>query len=165
MLNTSRLQIVLLADLYTSTRLWNASFSLRSQSPANALCMLPPRPHTLLANQASPTPNVPYWFREHTSKTRLPIVFIHGIGIGLLAYKKFLVEMASQCSRATDASGGTVGIIALELMSISSRICAPAPETAVLRREIAAILDSHGWNEFVLVSHSFVLHSSLILGG
>ena len=43
------------------------------------LRVFPPRPFTLFSN-SSPTP-LPYWYRPHRSKTKSPVLFLHGIGV------------------------------------------------------------------------------------
>jgi hypothetical protein len=48
-----------------------------------------------------------------------------------------------------------VGIIALEIMPVSSRITHPALERDVMVCEIRAIVKHHGWSRFILVSHSY----------
>ena len=48
-----------------------------------------------------------------------------------------------------------VGIIALEIMPVSSRITHPALEKDVMVREVQAIVKHHGWSRFILVSHSY----------
>jgi pimeloyl-ACP methyl ester carboxylesterase len=57
------------------------------------------------------------------------------------------------------ATGATdddeVGIIALEIMPVSSRITHSALEKDVMVREILQIMRYHRWSKFVLVSHSY----------
>lgn len=118
--------------------------------------MLPQRAHTVFASNASRSSHMSYWYRKHTSKTRLPILFVHGIGIGMFTYVDFLNTLAAELSPLYDQDDGEVGIIALELMSISSRICAPAPDSSHMRHEIHKILNLHGWTDFVLAAHSYV---------
>ena len=68
----------------------------------------------------------------------------------------FLNSLAAESSATRDEDdNGQVGIIALELMSISSRICPSAPETSRMRHEIHKILAEHGWTDFVLAAHSY----------
>lgn len=86
--------------------------------------------------------------------TRLPILFIHGIGIGLYPYIKFLADLNAE--DAKDSSNGQVGIIAIEMMPISSRITAQAMLKDDMCEELDCILKAHGWERFVLVSHSWV---------
>lgn len=116
--------------------------------------MLPQRWHTLLARNVSRSPHISYWYRKHTSKTRTPIIFLHGIGIGIFAYVDFLNALAAESIASVEADDGQVGIIALELMNISSRICAPALDSTHMRHEIHKILNRHGWTDFVLAAHS-----------
>ena len=54
-----------------------------------------------------------------------------------------------------DSNDGEVGVIAVEILPISSRLCAPALSAAEMKREIQQILDVHGWKEVVLVGHSY----------
>lgn len=51
---------------------------------------------------------------------------------------------------------GQVGIIAIEIMSISSRIAAETLLKDEMCDEICRMLIAHGWEKFVLVSHSWV---------
>lgn len=117
--------------------------------------MLPQRWHTLLANRVSESPHISYWYRRHTSKTRLPILFIHGIGVGIFTYVGFLRALAAGLDASSDEAEGQVGIIALELTSISARICDSAADTSHMRHEIHKILNRHGWSNFVLAAHSY----------
>lgn len=49
---------------------------------------------------------------------------------------------------------GQLGIIAIEIMPISFRITGEPLQKEAMCREIDAILKKHGWDKFVLVSHS-----------
>jgi hypothetical protein len=95
-----------------------------------------------------------YWHRRHTSKERLPVLFIHGIGIGLYPYTNFLGDLNRKLETGA-SNDGEVGIIALEIMPVSSRITHPALEKDVMLCEIMEIMRYHGWSRFVLVSHSY----------
>jgi pimeloyl-ACP methyl ester carboxylesterase len=77
----------------------------------------------------------------------LPVVYIHGIGIGLFPYVDLLQEFA--------AIEPDVGIIAVEIMPISARITTPQLLTEDLRTDFSKILDYHGWTSFVLASNSY----------
>ncbi|EJP61516.1 uncharacterized protein BBA_09540 [Beauveria bassiana ARSEF 2860] len=50
---------------------------------------------------------------------------------------------------------GQLGIIAIEIMSVSSRITAEAMSKEQICNEIRHILEAHGWDKCVLVSHSY----------
>ncbi|KAJ4371928.1 hypothetical protein N0V86_008482 [Didymella sp. IMI 355093] len=94
-----------------------------------------------------------YWYRPHTSKTRLPILFIHGIGIGLMPYSQWLASINKEDPMST--TDGEVGIIAIELMPISFRITRAIPRPEEICRQINMILERHGWDRVVLASHSY----------
>lgn len=80
-------------------------------------------------------------------------MFIHGIGVGLYPYTNFLRDINSVTSTAPGK--GQIGIIAIELMPVSTRITFPALDQGVMVREIKAIVDHHGWSKFILASHSY----------
>ncbi|KAK0749718.1 Alpha/Beta hydrolase protein [Schizothecium vesticola] len=75
-----------------------------------------------------------------------PILFLHGIGIGLWPYTRFLSTLTSDPS---------IGLIALELLPISARLTAPPLPRLEFLRQLRAILAAHGWDDFVVVSHSY----------
>lgn len=129
-------------------------FHFHRNSLSRFFTVFPFRPLTILTTYRSPARHLTYWHRRHTSKKRLPVLFIHGIGIGLYTYTSFLRDLNSELETgATDHS--EVGIIALEIMPVSSRITHPALEKDVMICEIIKIMRYHGWSKFVLVSHSY----------
>ncbi|KAL8674222.1 MAG: hypothetical protein Q9168_001390 [Polycauliona sp. 1 TL-2023] len=114
--------------------------------------VFPPRPLSLLTTHTTPARTVSYWHRPHTSKSRLPVLFIHGIGIGLFTYASFL----GQLNKKKDAQGdGETGVIAVEIMPISFRLTHAALDVDEMKAEILKIVLSHGWRQFVLVAHSY----------
>jgi len=84
-------------------------------------------------------------------------VFIHGIGIGLYPYTKFLNELNSKTGVESDDPNDQVGIIAIEIMPVSFRITHSALERQEMCYEIDQILHKHFApdQKFVLVSHSY----------
>jgi len=116
--------------------------------------LFPFRPVSLFTTSTSPSKTLTYWHRAHTSKTKLPILFIHGIGIGLYPYVKFLGELNASTTHHTDKDGD-VGIIALEIPSISFRLTSAPLTPSQFRIEVSRILAHHGWEKVVLVSHSY----------
>jgi hypothetical protein len=77
-------------------------------------------------------------------------LFLHGIGIGLYPYINFLAELNQQ-----DMDGdGEVGIIAVEILHISFRITGGALTKDEFCKQLWTVLQSHGFEEFVLLSHS-----------
>ncbi|KAH7200779.1 hypothetical protein BKA60DRAFT_658606 [Fusarium oxysporum] len=113
----------------------------------------PLRLFTLFATCTSHANSLTYWHRPHTSKTRLPILFIHGIGVGLYPYINFLADINAH--DAGNPSDGQVGIIAIEIMSVSSRITYEAMLKDEMCDEVRRILTAHRWEKCVLVSHSY----------
>ncbi len=114
--------------------------------------VFPPRPLALLTTHITPARTVSYWHRPHKSKSRLPVLFIHGIGIGLYTYAHFLAQL----NRRKDNQGdGEIGIIAVEIMPISFRLTHAALDSEEMKSEILKIVLSHGWTKFVLVTHSY----------
>lgn len=116
--------------------------------------VFPCRPLTIFTAYRSPARHITYWHRRHTSKKRLPVLFIHGIGIGLYPYTSFLRDLNRELGTGA-TSDSEVGIIALEIMPVSSRITHTALAKDVMVGEIMEIVRYHGWSKFVLVSHSY----------
>lgn len=83
----------------------------------------------------------------------MPILFVHGIGIGLYPYVNFLAQLNH--TNNENETDGDVGIIALEIMPISFRITHAALERDEMCNEILGILKNHGWEKVVLVTHSY----------
>lgn len=111
----------------------------------------PFRLHTLASSHKTSSPTLSYYHAPHTSKSCLPILFIHGIGIGLYPYSRFLAALR----RSSQTSEGQIGIIAIEIPQISSRLTGDLPTQQKLCADIEVILDRHGWSRFVLATHSF----------
>jgi pimeloyl-ACP methyl ester carboxylesterase len=73
--------------------------------------------------------------------------------VGLYPYVNFLAEINADIDESP--SDGQVGIIAIEIMSVSSRITYEAMLKEEMCDEIRRILTAHGWEKCVLVSHSY----------
>lgn len=121
---------------------------------------IPFRPQTLLSTRRSPARHTAYWYRAHTSKTRLPLLYIHGIGI-LHTYLLFFSELAAALD--TDCSDGQVGIIILDIMPISFRFTHSSLSPEEFIAEVGSIISAHGWDKFVLIGNSFGTALSLQL--
>lgn len=147
------LQAVLFVDTLTAARLRYNGFILHRTSLRSSMSIIPPRIANLFTRQISSAPGLSYWYRPHTSKTRLPILFVHGIGIGLYPYVNFLSQINKHDPQA--AEDGEIGIIALELMPICFRITGPILDSDEICRQINIILDRHGFEKVVLASHSY----------
>ena len=146
-------QCVFFVDTITTASLTRHSFRFYRLSKSQFFDVFPLRPLGLLSKQKSPAKTLTYWHRPHSSTTRLPVLFIHGIGIGLYPYVNFLSQINGPCKERDKI--GDIGIIAIEIMPISFRITSAALEKEQMCLEIHQILRHHGWHECVLISHSY----------
>jgi pimeloyl-ACP methyl ester carboxylesterase len=114
-----------------------------STFPPTLLHTLPFLRARLLTSPSS----LPYWYRPHRSPHQRPILFVHGIGIGLHPYIPFLTSPHLQ----------DIGIIALSLLPISSRLTNPPLPREAFLSELSTILSAHepAFQKFTLVSHSY----------
>lgn len=114
-----------------------------STFPPTVLHALPFARARLLTSPSS----LPYWYRPHRSPHHRPILFIHGIGIGLHPYTSFLTSPHLQ----------DIGIIALSLLPISARLTHPPLPREAFLSELSTILSAHepAFKAFTLVSHSY----------
>ncbi|KAF4418650.1 hypothetical protein F53441_14465 [Fusarium austroafricanum] len=117
---------------------------------SSALRVFPPRPQELLPGPKSPSSLLSYWHRPHTAENKLPVVFFHGIGIGLWTYVRFLAGL-----HKTEDGKGSIGVIAVEILPISFRLTPAIPDKAEFLTQMTAILEHHCWHKFALVSHSY----------
>jgi pimeloyl-ACP methyl ester carboxylesterase len=140
-------QIVGLVDTLVSVTLHFQGFA--HHNTRKWFHAFPPRPYLALFSRPSSdtVTNIPYWYRPHRSSTKLPILFIHGIGIGLYPYIAFLRELAAQ--------DPDVGILAIEILPISMHITAPPLERDAMCAAITRILDAHGLHRVVVAGHSY----------
>ncbi|KAH8757942.1 hypothetical protein F5883DRAFT_502531 [Diaporthe sp. PMI_573] len=141
---------VFIVDMVTSGYLSYHSFNFYRTSRFD---VFPLRPLGCFGAHYSPAKRLTYWHRPHASDTRLPILFIHGIGVGLYPYIDFLYEL--NAGDWEDPSDEQLGIIAVEIMSVSSRITGQAMSKEMIGEEICCIVKAHEWEKFVLVSHSY----------
>ncbi|TLD31608.1 hypothetical protein PspLS_02450 [Pyricularia sp. CBS 133598] len=153
--------IVMVVDIYTHLTLLWKGFTYFSTPITTNMAIFPPRPQLLMPpglvpRQLSPAAGTAYWYRPHTSRSARPVVFIHGIGIGLLPYLNFLSEIANGIPGENDGDG-QVGIIAIEILPVCMRLAGEPMDKEHFLAEVVAILDRHGWldDDFTLVSHSY----------
>lgn len=144
-----------MVDILTHTYLRFHGFDFYRASIAHSISVIPPRPQAFIAACRSPGHDLSYWYHPHTSQKELPIVFFHGIGVGLYPYMQLLKEV-NQGRRDED---GKIGILAVEVLAISSRIATPVLRKEDICQQLRFILDHHGFEKFVLVSHSLVIPS------
>jgi hypothetical protein len=135
-------------DTITATFLWWSGFKHYSSS----MPVFPPRPQTMLSNR-SPAIRLSYWHRpvNPTAQTRRasfpPLLFLHGIGIGLLPYVPLLIGYAKKHPDTP--------IIVPEILSISSRITQPPLSHEDFQSALKSILEHHKIHEYSLTAHSY----------
>ena len=160
-----RTKCVGVVDTVTVIYMLYHSFQFYGLGFQQLLTVFPFRPLALIGLHKSPGRSLSYWHRPHTSTTAMPVLFIHGIGIGLYPYVNFLAQLNREdtsppdhhftAQQGTKPVDGDVGVIAIEIMPISFRITHAMPGKEQLVEEIRAILAKHGWEKVVLVSHSY----------
>ncbi|KAM0279106.1 hypothetical protein ACHAQH_004792 [Verticillium albo-atrum] len=133
-----------LVDAMTTFMFYINGFKFFRQPRSTFFTTFPLRLKTLASPNASPCAQLSYFHRPHTSSTHRPIIFLHGDGVGLAPYRPWLTSLPRD-----------VGVLALEFLPISSRICAPLPTTHELLSGMAAILYKHEIKDAVLIGHSF----------
>ncbi|KFM26926.1 hypothetical protein F751_4987 [Auxenochlorella protothecoides] len=92
------------------------------------------------------------------SAAQLPIVFLHGVGFGVLPYLHFL--------RAIVKSHPGHPLLLVEVPHVSLRLCWQAAEVDEVARALAAALERHGFSRAVVMGHSygtFMVHSLVIM--
>ena len=150
MLTGSLRKCVFVVDTITYCSMRFRGFHFYSASFKHAFSVLPLRPFTLFGNKRSSSSGLTYWHRPHTSSNKLPVLFLHGIGIGLYPYVNFLTDLRTQ----SDDTDDQVGIIAVEILPISFRVSRATQAKDEMCKNILAILEQHQIQDFVLVSHS-----------
>ncbi|KAH8832952.1 hypothetical protein DL96DRAFT_1523221 [Flagelloscypha sp. PMI_526] len=144
--------IIMFLDTITALRIQVLGF--KHYSTSGFFQVFPPRPFTSTSRQ-SVTPHLSYWHFSSTNSAhhghypKKPLVFIHGIGVGLHPYIPFFQELVHQ-QVSND-------IIVIELLPISSHITNPIPSRLVMLEAINDVLTSVVGSdcEAVLASHSY----------
>jgi pimeloyl-ACP methyl ester carboxylesterase len=140
--------MISVVDLLTSSGLYFRGFRLLPTSGWYQI--FPLRFHAPLMSLGitSPAKDLSYWFKPHRSSTSLPVVFLHGLGVGLYPYVPFLGELSTSL-------GPDTGLIVIEIMPISTRICHDPTSIPDFNRQISQILSFHGIDKFILIGHSY----------
>lgn len=86
---------------------------------------------------------VSYWFREG-DRTKKPIVFIHGIGAGLMCYITFVAKLMT-----VDAP-----IFFIELPHVAMHCIEDVPTMQETIRDLQQMLNRHQFDDAVFVAHS-----------
>jgi pimeloyl-ACP methyl ester carboxylesterase len=147
--------LMMLADTAAIFLMKIKGFKYHRRTLAGLAAVFPPRPAALCTRRVSPAPKLSYFLRKHTSKTRLPVIFLHGIGIGMLPLIDFLDDMHSALNKGA-AADDQVGILAVEILQISSRLTEPMPRRAEFVSQLTTLINHHfGHGRVVLVAHSY----------
>ncbi|KAI1135953.1 hypothetical protein F5Y05DRAFT_415549 [Hypoxylon sp. FL0543] len=145
--------VIGLVDIVSHWKLTRNGFEYHAQSPSTMFSVIPPRLQNIFTHRSSASRGLSYWHRPHTATDKLPVLFLHGIGVGLYTYVQFLARLNAESGG--ESGQGQIGIIAVEILPISFRITGAPLSRLEFLRQIATILDAHGWDRFVLVSHSY----------
>lgn len=151
--------IIGLVDVALFVKLWRLKFQYFPVF--QGMKSFPFRPLSILCKEYSPARDISYWYRPHRSKQHLPILYIHGIGVGLFTYTDFFKGVTSK-SQSVNAKN-EVGIIAIEIMPISFRVTSPLLRRQDMVHQITQILSHHGWideegtkrERFLLAANSY----------
>jgi pimeloyl-ACP methyl ester carboxylesterase len=145
---------MMMVDTITHIRMLWLGFDFHC-TRATSIKIFPPRPAVLVTSpKQSPAQQLSYWLLPHTSKTRLPVLFIHGIGVGLTPSIDLLqdLDLVLNCDNKND---GQVGIMAVEVLQISSRLIHVIPKRSNYLEQLTQVLNMHHFERFVLASHSY----------
>ncbi|DBA73278.1 hypothetical protein WJX77_005167 [Trebouxia sp. C0004] len=97
------------------------------------------------------SPNLMHESADESSQQELsltrPIVFLHGVGLGLTPYIHFM--------RMLFAATSSHPMIVLEFRHVSMRLCFRASEVDHAAHAVAAIVQQQGFKEACIVGHSF----------
>ncbi|KAI9249432.1 hypothetical protein BDA99DRAFT_445501 [Phascolomyces articulosus] len=99
---------------------------------------------TTTSTSSASTGRVGYWYREGKNPNKKPIVFIHGIGPGLLPYLKFVYHLLD-----IDAP-----LFCVEQPYVSMRCIEDVPSMQETVQDLERMLHFHGFRDAVYVSHS-----------
>ncbi|KFA54177.1 hypothetical protein S40293_06286 [Stachybotrys chartarum IBT 40293] len=143
--------VIFLVDQLTHILLtWNG-YQYYARAPSTALDVFPPRPQDFLSRRRSAAPALSYWFHPHSDDSKVPLIFFHGIGVGLWTYIRFLLELMPAPGKQAPCSG----VMAIEFLPVSFRLTAPPPDKTEFLRQMTRILEHHGWASYAIASHSY----------
>ncbi|KAI1502541.1 hypothetical protein F5X99DRAFT_157989 [Biscogniauxia marginata] len=143
--------IIAIVDLFTHCLMTWCGFQYHALPRSKFLSVVPPRMQDLLSRRRSAAQELSYWYRPHTATNSLPVVFIHGIGIGLVTYVPYFAGL----NPAPNEADGQIGIIAIEILPISFRLTREPLSKNEFIDQVTIILAAHGWDKFVCASHSY----------
>ncbi|KAJ7494394.1 hypothetical protein B0H11DRAFT_935047 [Mycena galericulata] len=140
--------IIALVDTFTSVILLSLGF--KHHAPRRSyLNAFPPRPMLTLLSKPAATPHFPYWYRPPRpgGQAKTPILFLHGIGVGLYPY----VPLFRDILRADP----TQSLLLIEFLPVSMRMTGPMPPRWTTLEAINTILEDLRIPQVVLAAHSY----------
>ncbi|KAJ6630256.1 hypothetical protein B0H10DRAFT_1983801 [Mycena sp. CBHHK59/15] len=140
--------IVGLVDTFTSLLLLSLGF--KHYAPRRPwFHMFPPRPLLTLISKPGATSQFPYWYRMPRAgvESKNPILFLHGIGIGLHPY----VPLFREILRADP----TQSLLLVEFLPVSMHMTEPMPSRWTTLQAIDTILEDLSIDQVVLAAHSY----------
>jgi pimeloyl-ACP methyl ester carboxylesterase len=147
--------LMMLADTVAILLLKIKGYKYYRRTLAGVAAVFPPRPAALCTRKVSIAPSLSYFLRKHTSKTRLPVIYLHGIGIGILPHIDVLDDLHTALNKGAGPED-QVGILAVEILQISSRLTGPIPRRAEFITQLTTLINHHfGHGRVVLVAHSY----------
>ncbi|KAF8191601.1 hypothetical protein K438DRAFT_1907036 [Mycena galopus ATCC 62051] len=140
--------IVAVVDTFTSAFLLSLGF--KHYTPRRPhFSTFPPRPLLSLLSRPAATPHFPYWYRPPRAggESKNPILFLHGIGIGLYPY----VPLIQEFLRADP----TRSLVLVEFLPVSFRMTGPMPPRRTTLEAINTILEDLDISQVTLAAHSY----------
>lgn len=142
--------IIAAVDHITHVGMVRRGFQYYAQAGASFYSGIPFRMQNLLCRRRSESRELGYWLRPHTSKDKMPVVFLHGIGVGLLTYLDFF----SRINPSSDPDD-QIGVLVVELLPISFRLTDSPLDREQFLEQMESILERHQINRFLLSAHSY----------
>ncbi|ELQ44096.1 hypothetical protein OOU_Y34scaffold00100g4 [Pyricularia oryzae Y34] len=136
---------VFFVDTLGALGMWALGYTFYRTKRSNFFRVFPFRISGLLApKESAARDHMSYYVRPHKSTTKRPILFIHGIGMGVAQNLMYFNSIPKD-----------VGVVVIELLPISARISPPLCTASQMAESVAAILDQQGFDDVVLVSQSY----------
>ncbi|KAI9497206.1 Alpha/Beta hydrolase protein [Zychaea mexicana] len=129
-------------DIPSALSLWSNTSEAASATLFSATARSSSAPST--PSTSTLTGRVAYWYREGKRTDKKPIIFIHGIGPGLLPYLKFVYHLID-----IDAP-----LFCVEQPYVSMRCVEDVPSMQEAVQDLERMLHHHGFRDAVYVSHS-----------